>query len=83
MIKQIIENYPDEEFLKADGFDTAIIGVDENTMRLIYSVRKCIKILMKDMTEDEAWEYFDFNTRGSYMGEYTPIWCDDYFLQDL
>jgi len=45
MIEKIIEQYYEEEFLKADGFDDAIIGVEENEMRLIYSVSKCLKIL--------------------------------------
>jgi hypothetical protein len=49
MIDNILENYPEEEFLKADGFDEAILGVDDTSMRLIYSVSKCIEILMKDM----------------------------------
>jgi hypothetical protein len=81
MIDEIFERYPDEEFLKADGFDAAIIGVDESKMRLIYSVTKCIEILMVDseMEEDEAREYFDFNVSGAYMGEKTPIWCEDDF----
>jgi len=79
MIGEIIERYEDETFLKADGFDEAIIGVDETTMRLIYSVRKCIEILMRDMSEEDAMEYFSFNVSGSYVGEKTPIWCTDDF----
>ena len=79
MLETILDRYEDEEFLKADGFDDAIIGVDESTMRLIYSVSKCIEILRKDMDEEDAIEYFDFNVSGSYMGEKTPIWCYDYF----
>lgn len=77
MIDYIIEKYPDESFLKADGFDEALIGVDTNSMRLIYSTSKCIKILCRDMSELDAIEYFDFNVSGSYVGEKTPIWCDD------
>lgn len=77
MIEQIIEAYPDETFLKADGFDDAILGVDESSMRLIYSVSSCIEILKKDMAPGDATEYFDFNVRGAYVGEKTPIWCDD------
>ena len=79
MKKQILENYPEDEFLFADGFDEAIIGVDERTMNILYSVSKCYEILEKDMTEEEAMEYFDFNVRGSYVGEHTPIWCNDNF----
>jgi hypothetical protein len=40
MINKIIETYDDVSFMKADGFDEAIIGVDEKDMRLIYSVSK-------------------------------------------
>ncbi len=79
MLEQIIERYPDEEFLKADGFDEAIIGVDETSSRLIYSVKKCIKILMEDMSEEDALEHFSYNVFGAWVGEKTPIWCDDNF----
>ena len=79
MIDDILRYYEDEEFLKADGFDEAIIGVDEVEMRLIYSVSKCIEILMRDMSEEEALEYFSYNVSGAYMGEKTPIWCQDNF----
>lgn len=78
MIERILEVYPDEEFLKADGFDDAIIGVDESSMRLVYSVSRCIEILCEDMSEEDALEHFDYNVRGSYVGEKTPIWCVDF-----
>lgn len=79
MINEIIENYPEEEFLTADGFNDAIIGVDDKSMRIIYSVSKCLEILMKDMTDEEAIEYFEYNVSSAYVGEKTPIWCYDYF----
>ena len=77
MLDKILEWFPEEEILKADGFDDAIIGIDEYSMRLIYSVSKCIDILSIEMTEEEAVEYFNFNVIGSYVGEKTPIWCLD------
>ncbi len=79
MLEDIIENYPDEEFLVADGFNDAIIGVDEPSMRLIYSINKCIEILMFDenMSEEDALEHFSYNVSGGYVGEKTPIWCHD------
>jgi len=77
MLDKIVEWFPEDEVLVADGFDDAIIGIDSNSMRLIYSISKCIEILSKDMDEEEAVEYFDFNVRGSYVGEKTPIWCTD------
>lgn len=80
MLEKILEQYEDEQILIADGFDGAVIGIEENSMRLIYSVEKCINILMEQgMEMTEAVEYFDFNVSGSYVGEKTPIWCDDLF----
>ena len=43
ILEKIIEKYPETDFLKADGFDDAIIGVDNESLRLIYSISKCIK----------------------------------------
>ena len=80
MLEKILEQYEDEQILIADGFDDAVIGIEENSMRLIYSVEKCINILMdQGMDMTESVEYFDFNVSGSYVGEKTPIWCDDLF----
>jgi hypothetical protein len=81
ILQDIIESYDDETFLKADGFDEAIIGVEEVSMKLIYSVSKCIDILITrdGMSWEEAAEFFSFNVSGSYVGEQTPIWCEDQF----
>jgi hypothetical protein len=76
-LESILENYPDETFLKADGFDDAIIGFDENSLRLIYSMSKCLDILMEDMSDEDALEHFYYNVSGAYVGEQTPIWCND------
>ena len=79
LLKGIISYYEDEELLLADGFDDAVIGVDESTMRIIYSSGKCIEILMlqSEMLLDQAVEFFEFNVKGSYVGDKTPIWCED------
>jgi hypothetical protein len=77
MLERILDNYPDEDFLKADGFDDAVIGVEINTMVLIYSVHLCIEILKEEMNEMDAMEYFTYNVSGGYLGEKTPIWCWD------
>jgi hypothetical protein len=76
-LESILENYPDETFLKADGFDDAIIGFDEHSLRLIYSMSKCLDILMEDMSDEDALEHFYYNVSGAYVGEQTPIWCND------
>jgi len=79
MLEKILDRYIGEKLLTADSFDSAIIGLEENEMRLIYSVSKCLKILEKELTELEALEYFTFNVSGAYVGEKTPIWCWDNF----
>jgi hypothetical protein len=80
-LEKILEYYEDDEFLKADGFDDAVIGVDSISMRLIYSIEKCVEILMKDeMTQEDALDYLSFNTINSYVGDQTPIFI--YTFQD-
>ena len=75
-LKEIIENYPDEQFCVADGFNKAILGFEPNTMKIVYSIEKCIKILQTDMTEEEAIEYFEFNVLCAHVGERTPIYVN-------
>jgi hypothetical protein len=79
VLDTILENYSEEEILKADGFDDAVIGIDTH-MRLVYSVSKSLDILVKDgMTMEDAMEHFYYNVSGSYVGEKTPIWVEDNF----
>lgn len=79
MLDKIIEWFPEQEILKADGFDNAIIGIDDTSMRLIYSVNKCIEILVSEenLNEEDALDHFYYNVKGSWVGEKTPIWCTD------
>jgi hypothetical protein len=82
MLEEIIEQYQDEELLKADGFDEAVIGVAEDfnaPIRLVYSVKKCLTILEKDMNETDAMEFFTYNVGGAYVGDKTPLWVWDNF----
>jgi hypothetical protein len=37
-----------------------------------YDKDKIIEILMRDMSEEEAIEYFEYNILGAWMGAYTP-----------
>ncbi len=74
-LEKILDYYGgDQEFLTADGFDDAIIGVDVNSMRIVYSIDRCIDILiLEGMSMEDAIEYMDFNVIGSYVGEQSPI----------
>lgn len=70
-------------YLKADGFDTAIIGIDMYNERLIYDKYKMVQVLLQDMTEAEAIEYLAYNVWGAYVGENTPIYIDVMDYQEL
>lgn len=68
-----------EGALFADGFDDAILGIAERAdgMRVVaYDRQRCIEILMKDMTREEAEEFFEFNTIGAWVGDMTPVFVD-------
>lgn len=76
--EHILEWFPDEEIILYDNFDDAIMGICYNTQRVIYSKSKCIEILMQDMSQEEAIEYFEYNVPGAYLGAMTPIiYIDD------
>ena len=81
LLNQIFEAYPDDTFLKADGWDEAIVGLEENTMRLVYSKDAIIDMLVLDneMDYDEAHEFFDYNIGGAYVGSQTPIFITQFF----
>jgi len=75
--------YPDyvDKILLADGFDEAFLGVGENLQGnpvTIYSIEKCLNILAEQFKDQEdpetdAIDYFEFNVRGAYVGEFTPM----------
>ena len=70
-----------EDVLVADGHDDAILGLVElrdSVVVVAYSTTKIIEgLIASGMEEEDAWEYFEFNIRGAYMGPTTPIYVDD------
>lgn len=77
-LNEIIEKYPEEEFLKVDGFDNAVIGVLPISLRLIYDKELMVMSLLEteDMGLIDVLEYLDFNVFSAYVGEKTPIYID-------
>jgi len=73
---KISDDYPD--LLKADGFDEAIVGVVQRMglETICYDQDKVIEILMRDMSEEEAWDYYQFNIVGAWVGEHTPVFLE-------
>lgn len=65
-----------------DRFDSAIIGYENK--RVVYSEEAIIQIYMEDgMTEEEAIEFYEFNTKGAYMGKYNPIYKSENYEEEL
>ena len=77
--EKLVENFGDD-LLFADTFDGAIIGVatGRDSERVVYNARQMVEILLQegDITEEEAWEYLEFNTFGAYVGKNTPIYVE-------
>jgi hypothetical protein len=68
-----------DEILLADGFDDAFIGVGNRYTEppiAVYDMGKVIDILARDMSVDDAIEYFEYNVAGSWVGKQTPIFVD-------
>ncbi len=76
---ELYGDHTDDGLLFADGLDDAIIGICPDTLRVIYSRTKVIRIFMEDdkMQEEDAIEHAEYNTFSAYVGEQTPIWADD------
>jgi hypothetical protein len=80
-LKKVVEEMlgEDENILLADGFEDAFVGIGRqfsNPPYAIYDREKCIEILMDDMSEEEAEEYFEYNVQGAYVGESTPSFVE-------
>tara|TARA_Y100001973_G_scaffold95089_1_gene147985 strand:- start:2494 stop:2760 length:267 start_codon:yes stop_codon:yes gene_type:complete len=81
MAKNIREKLSDsygEELIFADGFDDAIIGVATgfDSQRVVYCYVSMIETMMKedDISYEDALDWIEYNTLGSYIGKNTPIY---------
>lgn len=67
----------DPDAVVFDGFDEAVIGYTHLMNRgtvLVYDYQKIAYTLMEQgMSEDEAFEYVDYNIVGLWAGEKTPV----------
>ena len=66
------------DLLFADNFDNAIIGVSmgiSSGTKVVYDAEEMARTLVvsEGITEQEAWEYLEFNTFNAYVGDNTPI----------
>ena len=88
-IKNMIAEYnPDALFIDGldgdtEAFNDALIGRGERcglTGIAIYDSEKAIKILMDkyEMDYEDAMEWYEYNIIGTYAGENTPLFVDDF-----
>ena len=84
-IREILEDESPEALLY-DDMDEALIGVYRGDLArqdiressiAVYSYVKYIEILSREMSEEEAVEYFDFNVAAAYIGKFQPLIIDD------
>ena len=74
---ELAEHFGDN-LLFADNFDNAIIGVSMGIScgtKVVYDAEEMARTLVvsEGITEEEAWEYLEFNTFNAYVGDNTPI----------
>ena len=76
--KQELSDIYGKELIFADGFDDAIIGVAAgfDSARVVYCYTSMVEVMMKDnsMSYEDALDWVEFNTIGSYVGKNTPIY---------
>lgn len=70
------------EVLLLDGFDDCLLGVSLDQFKrqivAVYSYPKIIAQLQKQdgMSQADAYEHFEFNIIGGWLGEGTPLFLD-------
>jgi hypothetical protein len=68
------------DLLFADGYDDCILGITvrDDEAVVLYSTEKIVNKLSEEMELEEAYEYFDFNIKGSYVGKKTPVFYEEF-----
>jgi len=60
-------------------YDSCLVGVGyrfKDGPLAVYDLSKVMAVLEADMTQEEAQEYFEFNTLGAWMGDGTPMFVE-------
>lgn len=75
---QLREENPDAIILP--GYDSAFMGIARRCGQpsvAAYSYWKIIDELRREMSYDDAVEFFEFNIGGAWMGENSPVFVED------
>jgi hypothetical protein len=74
-------------YLKADGFDDCLIGIGLSFGRngtLVYDQAKVIeKLEQQGMTNEEAFEYYEYNILGACLGDNMPIFVEQLSMKEV
>lgn len=73
--------HSETQFRYLRNMDSAILGLDEHKMRLIYSATAVMEKLLETMHRDEAEDYFEHNVMPLCAGGKSPIMCEDRNLE--
>jgi len=71
-------------FLEPAAFDEAIIGVAHRSGMdpvVAYDRTRVIDILARDMSREDAEEFFEFNIIGGWWGDVTPVFIDTRYAE--
>jgi len=84
--EELAELHPDLLLLEPrETYDKCIVGLARSageSYSVCYDENKVIKCLTDGgMTEEEAYEFFDYNIIGAYMGERTPTFLWDFTVK--
>jgi hypothetical protein len=69
--------YPELEFQELEGFDDAVIGLEIEQIRLVYSVGSILEILQQKMSRVEACSKFELVIRQTKFEGVAPLFVDD------
>ena len=77
-----VEENADTTMLLVEDTMTEEVGgvhdVQDLTAHPLAGTEVEVEILVEDgMTMEDAMEYFDFNVKDAWVGDKTPIWCND------
>ena len=74
--EHILESDEYEGVVLCDGMEYAFLGLANQFSKppiAVYDRERCIELLARDMTYEEAVEYFEYNVIGAWVGEQTPM----------
>ena len=89
MYSRVFRNYlqdcNEDALVLPDEYAMALVGVAHqfNKTLAVYDSRKVIEIIMdvQGITDMEAKDYFEYNIKGSWVGDNTPLFLDS--LDDI